>query len=225
MGPVKRFVLLVGVLFATLVPVRAGAATTIQPGDEVISSVGGCTLGFAADGGGSTYFLTAAHCVEKTGDQVELGDGTNLGTVAVIGNADDTETDWALIKVADARVSQVRGAVRGNESMPTGVAQSNETALGDLIQHSGYGVPWFVAAPLREMRVGVLTDQTPKIWVSVGPDTWGDSGGPVMHKSSGQALGLISRLCIGVCTSEGPTVEGILPQTANKGFPVTIRTV
>src|SRR5688572_14367733 len=137
MAFVKRVVVLVGVLFAMLVPMRAGAAVTIQPGDEVISSVGGCTLGFVADGGGSTYFMTAAHCVDKTGDSVELGDGTHLGTVAVIGNADDTDTDWALIKVADSRVGQVRAAVRGNESMPTGVAQSNETALGDLIQHSG----------------------------------------------------------------------------------------
>ena len=30
-----------------------------------------------------------------------------------------------------------------------------------------------------------------------------------MHVETGRALGLVSRLCLGTCTSVGPTIEGI----------------
>jgi hypothetical protein len=39
------------------------------------------------------------------------------------------------------------------------------------------------------------------------------------------SLGIVSRLCIGLCEEEGPTVEGILAKAAAAGFSVTVRTV
>jgi hypothetical protein len=58
-----------------------------------------------------------------------------------------------------------------------------------------------------------------------GPIHWGDSGGPLVHVRTGKALGIVSRLCAGACSEEGPTVQGILAKAAAAGFPVTLRTV
>ena len=46
-----------------------------------------------------------------------------------------------------------------------------------------------------------------------------------MHVKTGKALGIVSRLCAGACSEEGPTVQGILAKAAARGFPVTLRTV
>ena len=46
-----------------------------------------------------------------------------------------------------------------------------------------------------------------------------------MHVGTGKALGIVSRLCVGVCSEEGPTVQGILAKAASRGFSVTLRTV
>ena len=223
----KRLFLTAAVLAAILVPAQADAAhgATIHPGDAMESSVGLCTLGFVAVGGGQTYFMTAAHCVDKVGEDIRLEDGPVFGDVAVIGDADATATDWALIDVRAAYDADVRLAVRGHPSFPSGVATPSETALGDVIRYSGHGVPWYVSATTREERVGLLGYHDAQIWDSNGPDTWGDSGGPVMHDASRQAIGLVSRLCIGPCTSEGPTVQGILSKAASKGFAVSLGTV
>lgn len=210
----KRLLLGLAICAALLVPVRATAAPTVLPGDEFTTSVGSCTLGFLVTGGGNTYFISAAHCFDHVGENAVLDDGSVIGQAAAIGNADATDTDWSLIQVPASRVADVGGAVRGHSDMPTAVTHHGDTATGDLLQHSGYGVPWFLLAELREKRVGVLMSDDGKVWSSVGPDTWGDSGGPVMMRNAKTALGLVSRLCIGVCTSEGPTVEGILPQAS-----------
>lgn len=42
---------------------------------------------------------------------------------------------------------------------------------------------------------------------------------------SGKALGIVSQPCIGTCSEEGPTVQGIVSDAARSGFPVTLRTV
>ena len=42
---------------------------------------------------------------------------------------------------------------------------------------------------------------------------------------TGRALGIVSRLCAGTCSEEGPTVQGILAKAASRGFSVTLRTV
>ncbi len=208
---VKRVLLgLAAIVFLVVVPVRPASAATIQPGDQMWSSIGGCTLGFVLTGGGSTYFLSAAHCVDHVGEPIKLSDSSVVGTVAAKGNGDNSSTDWSLIDVT-SRAREVSPDVRGHGA-PTGVAFASGSAFGDTIDHSGYGIPWFVSIFTREARFGVLVSQNSGVWTSIGPDTFGDSGGPVLHRSSGGALGLISRLCVGVCTSEGPTIEGILPQ-------------
>ena len=227
MARVKRGLAGLAVIaLAILFPVPAHAAS-IQPGDAMSSGDAGCTLGFVVDGRqGQTYFLTAAHCV-KVPAQVQLDDGTILGGSVAEGSSldepSDPADDWALIRVRDELVSSVSGLVRGHAGTPTGVALAGETAFGDVIEHSGWGIPFFFTNVTREQRYGVLVQQTAGTWASVGPDSYGDSGGPVVHVATGKAVGLVAQLCLGTCTSIGPSVEGILARTAEAGYHLTLR--
>jgi hypothetical protein len=214
------------VLLCALLPLRAAEAASIQPGDFMREGDKGCTLGFVVTSGTDTYFLTAAHCVDVP-SEVSLADGTVFGDAVAEGSPTDeppqTADDWALVRVRPHLVSSVVPTVRGGGA-PAGVATSAETGLGDLIKHSGYGVPWELTSFTREQRYGVLWGQDGQTWTSIGPDTFGDSGGPVVHDATGKALGLVSRLCLGTCTSTGPTVEGIFARAATSGYQLALRT-
>lgn len=222
---VKRVLVLLVIAASVLfVPRRLDAAPQLQPGDVMVNPYNQlCTLGFVVDGPGGPFFLTAAHCVRQLWETVEDASGASIGTVAAFGNADDSRTDWALIEVSST-ARAVSSVVRGHGA-PTGVAGVDQTSLGDVLGYSGHGIPWSIAGPLREQRIGVLTGQDERLWMSVGLNTFGDSGGPVIHRETGAALGLVSRLCFGMCEAEGPTIEGILQQaSAALGGPVTLRT-
>jgi hypothetical protein len=71
----------------------------------------------------------------------------------------------------------------------------------------------------------VLTYDDAETFGVVGPLIHGDSGGPLVHIPTGKALGSETGLCVGLCTDEGPTVQGILAKAAAAGFPVELRTV
>ena len=216
----------IAVCAAVLVPTRTQATTTIHPGDAMRSSVGWCTLGFVARDAVDTFFMTAAHCVARLGANIELEDGTVFGDAVVFGNEDLRSDDWALIRVRSAFVPMVRPTVRGVGGTPTGVATPSETDLLDVLRISGHGEPFYLHPLLRENRYGVLTEHTSSVYEALAMDNFGDSGGPIVHRQSGQALGLVSRLCIGnPCTSEGPTIQGVLSKAAAKGYPVSLDTV
>ena len=208
----------------------AGAATDpIQPGDEIATSVGGCTLNFIYDGtgalAGKVYGGTAAHCVSSVGEDVQLGSGETFGDVALIGDEDSTVDDYAFIEIRPEFLSRVSPAMKGNPSYPTGVARASETTIGDAVQLSGYGLGFGLTAPTQERRVGVITYDDAEEHEVVAPLIFGDSGGPLVHIPTGKAYGIVSRLCIGVCEEEGPTVEGLLAKATARGFTVTLRTV
>jgi hypothetical protein len=219
-----------GSLFAATTSAGAGAATDpIQPGDEISTSVGGCTLNFIYDGtgaqAGKVYGGTAAHCVSAVGDDVQLGSGETFGDVALIGNQDSMVDDYSFIEIRPEYVGRVSAAMKGNPTYPTGVARAAETTVGDTVQLSGYGLGFGLTAPTQERRVGVITGDDAESHQVVAPLIFGDSGGPIVHAKSGKAYGIVSRLCIGVCEEEGPTVEGLLAKAAARGFTVTLRTV
>ncbi|HVF32051.1 MAG TPA: trypsin-like serine protease [Acidimicrobiales bacterium] len=208
----------------------ATAATDpIQPGDEIATSVGGCTLNFIYDGtgnlAGKVYGGTAAHCVSSVGQDVQLGSGETFGDVALIGDEDSTVADYAFIEIRPDFVARVRAAMKGHPSYPTGVATASETSVGDTVQLSGYGLGFGLTGPTQERRVGVISYDDADEHQVVAPLIFGDSGGPLVHIESGKAYGIVSRLCIGVCEEEGPTVEGLLAKAAARGFTVTLRTV
>lgn len=225
-----RNVLLVAALVAASPLVGTAPAGAIggvvQPGDYIETDVGGCTLNFLFDGIGSNagkvYFATAAHCVDKIGEDVSDINGRVWGDVAYIGNADSTARDFAFVQVRPGIA--VSPAVKGYPQYPTGVTSSTETAAGDLLQQSGYGTVFSFTRPTQEERVGALTSDTPEVWRFAGAMDFGDSGGPLVHIPTGKALGIESRICLGVCTDEGPTIQGVLAKTAS-AFPVQLRTV
>ncbi len=226
---------------------RATALGTVQPGDYMESSIGACTLGFVFDGtgakAGNVYFSTAAHCVDHLEEDVRLIDGTIIGDVKVIGatapegQIPPTAQDWAFIQVRDQYEGNVRGAVRGLPSAPTGYTTPSQTNQFDLVRFSGYGLGYEFLALTRESRVGLMGTDNSETYDLIGLDINGDSGGPIVHDATGKALGLVSRGCgygilpIGVlctdpiATSLGPTVQGILAKAAAKSFTVHLRTV
>ena len=199
------------------------AASHIQPGAYHETDVGACTLNFVYDGSGGPYMGTAAHCVERIGDDVRDESGAVFGDVAAIGDADVTAADWALIRVRPEFVGHVNPSVKGHPQYPTGVTTASETSVGDQVQLSGYGVGFGTVPPTREQRRGSLTFDDSETHQVLATLIFGDSGGPLVHVPTGQALGIVSRLCVGLCEEEGPTVEGILAKAAAAGFPVSVR--
>ena len=211
-------------------PSPGGAATDpIQPGDEIATSVGGCTLNFIYDGTGAqegkVYGGTAAHCVSAVGEDVELGSGETFGDVALIGDESSTVADYAFIEIRPEFHARVNPAMKGHPAYPTGATTASETTVGDTVQLSGYGVGFGLTGPTQEERVGVISYDDDEQHEVVAPLIFGDSGGPLVHIETGKAYGIVSRLCIGVCEEEGPTVEGLLAKAAARGFTVTLRTV
>jgi hypothetical protein len=213
--------------FAVSAP--AHAVGPIHPGDFMGTSVGGCTLGFVYDGtgdrSGDVFFGTAAHCVEKIGDDIRLADGTVFADVAIIGNEATSATDWALLRVRSTYEGAVNGSVRGHPNYPTGYTTPAQTNLLDLMQLSGYGQGFDFLALTREARIGLMGNDDTEAYDLIGLDTFGDSGGPIVHVPTGRAMGVVSRLCIGICTSEGPTVQGVIAKATSKGYAVRLRTV
>jgi hypothetical protein len=210
---------------AAALPGTAAAAGTLQPGAYHETDAGSCTLNFAYSGNGRTYLGTAAHCVEAVGQPVRDIDGDTFGTVAFIGDADTTEWDFAFIAVDAEDVGRVSAAVKGHPAYPKGATTPAETLTGDTIQLSGYGLGYGTTPTTQERRQAVMGFDDAELYTVTGPIHWGDSGGPLVHVRTGKALGIVSRLCAGTCSEEGPTVQGILAKAAASGFPVTLRTV
>jgi hypothetical protein len=189
------------------------------------TDAGSCTLNFAYSGSGKTYLGTAAHCVESIGQPVRDIDGTAFGKVAFIGNADVTQQDFAFIEIDAEDVGRVSPAVKGHPQYPTGSTVPGDTLNGDAIQLSGYGLGYDTTPATQENRQALMGFDDNELYDVTGPIHWGDSGGPLVHVPTGKALGIVSRLCAGACSEEGPTVQGILAKAAAAGFPVTLRTV
>jgi hypothetical protein len=224
MTPIYRS-LLGAIAALALLPAAASAAVTLQPGAYHETDAGSCTLNFAYSGGGTTYLGTAAHCVERIGQRVRDIEGTEFGSVAFIGDADQTVWDFAFIEVDTEDLARVSPAMKGWPAYPKGSTVPADTLTGDSIQLSGYGLGYDTTKSTQEQRTALHAFDDAARYAVNGPIHWGDSGGPLVHRRTGKALGIVSRLCVGACTEEGPTVQGILAKAAASGFPVTLRTV
>jgi hypothetical protein len=210
---------------AAALPAAASAAVTLQPGAYHETDAGSCTLNFVYNGGGKTYLGTAAHCVASIGQPVRDIDGTVFGKVAFIGDQNLTQWDFAFIEVDPEDLARVSPAVKGHPTFPKGSTTPAETLVGDSIQLSGYGLGYDTTPATQEQRKALMGTDTTELYTVSGPIHWGDSGGPLVHIGTGKALGIVSRLCAGACSEEGPTVQGILAKAASRGFAVTLRTV
>jgi hypothetical protein len=213
--------LLVAVSTAALAPATASSHDVLQPGD----SLGGfCTLNFVFDGsGGDAYIGTAGHCVDD-GQRVSNPD---LGTFGTVVYDNDSSTDFALVDVDDALEGKLDASLDGHGGTPTGVATPDETAPGDALLMSGYGVGAREAETTREERRSVLVEHGSQEYQSDGPVVNGDSGAPLVHAPTGEALGIVSRYGIfeiPPTTDVGPTLDRILDVLQQDGYDVTLRT-
>lgn len=209
----------------------SAAADPLQPGDYMESSVGGCTLNFVYDGNawwnrGRVYLGTAAHCVKGVGERIRDERNQAFGVVAFKGDGNSSAGDFAFIEVFGHLVGRVSPRVKGHSRYPGGgFTVASQTAMGDQLQPSGFGVGFDVTSTTRERRPAILNSDNSSTYAATGPFIFGDSGGPVVHIRSGRALGIVSRLCVGTCTQIGPTVNGILARASRAGFPVRLRTI
>ena len=207
-------------------PAAAQAAVTLQPGAYHETDSGSCTLNFAYSHGADTLLGTAAHCVTGgVGQRVRDIEGVEFGSVSFVGNQDQLGWDFAFIKVDPEDVGRVSAAVKGHPAYPKGSTVPAETLAGDTIQISGYGLGYGTTKPTQENRQATLTFDDASMAGVAGPIHWGDSGGPLVHVKTGKALGIVSELCVGTCSEQGPTVQGILAKAASRGYAVTLRTV
>jgi hypothetical protein len=151
-----RRTLLFALLALVLVPASAQAAVTLQPGAYHETDAGSCTLNFVYDRAGDVQLGTAAHCVERIGQRVRDIDGVEFGSVSFIGNADQTEWDFAFIDVDPEDVGRVSPAVKGHPQFPVGSTVPTDTATGDSIQLSGYGLGYGTTQPTQEQRTAIM---------------------------------------------------------------------
>jgi hypothetical protein len=230
---IARAVLLALALVGALVgPARSEEELpSIHPGDLALIGPYACTYGFAFDGvgprAGRVYLLIAGHCVvDNDGSlltEVAIESGEVIADVVAVGNPDYTADDWALLEVRASAVSRIRGEVRGLPGYPLGYTAASETQALDGIRVTGWGIPFFVTSATREGRWGTMGVDDSGQYTVTAPIFKGDSGGPIVHAPTGKAVGIVSRICAGTCTTAGPSIEGIVARAASVGFPLALR--
>lgn len=203
---------------------------------------------------GKVYIGTAAHCIngnwDARFDHVEGGmvvgaqlasvDTPNFATVAWLGDYSDsvnggeaveneipgTQLDFALLEFKPAYAPLAQAEVRGHPGMPRGHTLAPQTALGDILLHSGHGIAWSETQATRESHHGTLWSDTSTSYLEVGTTVPGDSGGPILHQKTGKALGVVSLISIGIVPpiqDSGPTIQGVLAELAAHGITVQVR--
>lgn len=204
-------------------PVVATDHGEIRPGMVAQTPLGQCTLSFVfEDAAGDVYFSIAGHCVNQ-GNSVSSNQVDDFGEVVL--DDDGDREDFALIDVHDEFEDNVVAEVEGHPGTPTGYTTPAETTIGDVVHFSGYGVGFQQTEATRENRSGILKADDDQEYCVEGPVIFGDSGGPVVHGPSGQALGIVSRLGAFCGTwLIGPTVQNLIETAASDGFDLTLRT-
>jgi hypothetical protein len=215
-----RLILVAAVL---AVPHGSSAADVpIQPGAQVSTSSGLCTLNFVFREGGDRYVGTAGHCVEAIGERVVATGAGAFGTVVF--RRDSGPDDFALILIDDDKLPLVSPVVRGI-GLPLGYVRSTETATGDLVSLTGYGLG-FSLLPETRTRRGVLAGDTDHEFFAEIPGIFGDSGAPLIHEPTGAALGIASGVDVTLppSTLVGTTVERAMVLARAAGFNVSLAT-
>jgi hypothetical protein len=206
---------------AFALPANAPAAprvTAIQPGAQVSTPVGNCTLNYVfQEADGTKYIGTAGHCAHTGQVARTLSPNREIGPVVWRENSAAPGIDFALIRIDPARYAEVEPAVRMYGG-PTGVTSASETQIGDLLEVTGYGIV-FGAAETTRHRVGILLSDSDHEYVADMIAVNGDSGGPVLHSRTGKALGVVSRYNLPSSTDIGPTVGRILQKLRAAGYP------
>ena len=241
--------LLAGLIPSALTP--ASAATAIQPGTRISSGGSGCTMNFiyreileepgsaASASRGRTgprsqqvtqaaprlYAGTAGHCVKGVGARVSTNDGP-FGTVAfsVLTKEGDAFDDVAFIEIDRDKERLVNPKMLGFNG-PTGVISGKDGKPGDTVHVYGNGL-LVGQTELTRPRSGSLKYSDSNYYGATLPAIFGDSGGPVLHKS-GAALGIVAHLVIStdLTTLNGNTVERALSLAKAAGLNLELVTI
>lgn len=209
-----------------------------------------CTLGFILRSvdNETLYGLTAGHCLDGKHGPVLLGNGTEFGRVATYIDGGAGEPDWGAIRVHPGFRAHISPGVE-YWSGPTGVATEVDT--DDVICYYGNGPTGSsLSDRLRDgeahrcahfERYRHRTNAVDEAhWrpVDIDPTTkriaggWtegGDSGGPVIHYETGEALGVIIGKQLSVLPTPGyshfaTTVDSIMEEMENRGYNLTLMT-
>ncbi len=191
----------------------------IRPG----APIGWCTFNFLFTAPNGTYYIgTAAHCTEGPGERIPLVGMGEIGTVVYDSdNATESNTnaDFALIQLDDELNLQANPQMV-NHAGPAGFVTEADVEMGDTIEHHGYALVWGQTELTRD-REGILTEFGDD-YCAESPVWWGDSGSPVLHASSGKALGIVSRAgwldCLPSAQVMGATLPYILRELAEYGW-------
>jgi pyruvate/2-oxoglutarate dehydrogenase complex dihydrolipoamide acyltransferase (E2) component len=228
-------------LLAFALPAPA-QAYVIAPGVRANFPMSSCTLNFVFDGtgpaAGRVFAGAAAHCGERVGDAVRVGDGLGqvgevVGAVAARGAYPDDDpdveidNDWLLVEIQPRFHADVDPAVQGHPEFPARVTTTAEMRSQDVLQFSGWGNATEATQPTREQRQGYWLGGDDRSYEAVVLVSPGDSGGPVVDVKTGGALGIVSTV-VGVFATpgfflQGPTVSQLIAQAAAQGLPVQMR--
>ena len=171
------------------------------------------------------YAGTAGHCVKGVGARVSTNDGP-FGTVAfsVLTEDGDAFDDIAFIEIDREKERLVNPKMLGFNG-PTGLISGKDAKPGDTVHVYGNGL-LVGETELTRPRSGSLKYSDSNYYGATLPAIFGDSGGPVLHKS-GAALGIVDHLVIStdLTTLNGNTVERALSLAKNAGLNLELVTI
>jgi hypothetical protein len=209
----------------THTPVWGGLDVAIRPG----APIGWCTYNFLffAPANGTYYVGTAAHCTDALGQRMPLaGFQDEIGTVVYDSDnatASGGNADFSLIQL-DEGLNLLANPTMMNLRGPVGYTLAAEVAVGDVIEHHGYGMVFGDVQETRD-REGVFSGWSGgagRDYCSESPIWWGDSGSPIMHQDTQKAFGIVSRAgwtaCTPVAQLMGATLEYIFDELAEHGW-------
>lgn len=205
-----------------------GANVRIQPGMGIYDEeIGRCTLAFilVPPGNATIYALTAGHCIgqQGVGTRVLFRETHELlGTVVL--RPSQSELDFALIAIEESLRDSISPAVK-HWTGPTRMPRLGEIVRGDLVCYYGQGSSLDQPTPHRCGKIVGYTNHTVAgtIYGSVaiqGSAAGGDSGTPVVHYSTGTAVGILVGASPVMAETQigGPTVCSILEFARQQGF-------
>lgn len=186
-------VCIVAAVLAVTAPGLASGGTdtpSIRPG----TGTNACTLGFLfrSENNSTWYASTAGHCVE-TGQEIYVWpDGPVIGDV--VARRNDGYDDWALIRVPESSEKHLDPSMR----YWTGPGQPDGHGVRspDRVCHYGTGdlYKWTERTRHRCGKIQGFHTQDGITVAEFRSRTWpGDSGSPVIHYASGEAIGILTK--------------------------------
>lgn len=212
---------------------------TVNPGDKLYNL--SCTLGFLyRNATGAWFGSTAGHCVDHVGQPVYLGPldqfffqqrkHPRIGTVVAYRddppNGDEGRLDWALIELDPPEGVRIEPQLR-HWTGPTGVFRGQDLPhYQDRVCYYGWGQAYkeHDATRSRCGRFNGFLQGGDRVVADFrGFVDSGDSGMPIIHYPSGQALAMVlSGLYYPM--NSGVTVCSFLHMTADAGYDLSLAT-